>query len=347
MTHFDPTASSQGKKIVTAVVAITILSGAVFFGLKQFMQWHEKTVKNAVDQATRRQEMISAEKSAALLKKIDLLSRDLELLKPVEVPEDRVDEVFGGPVPEQPDCEALGRQFRAFFAYLDRKNAPAPNAASDTAPVKGTDDTNAQKSVVDEEAPAPSTETAPPGNAGEAGKDTYSTFTGMIKDLSAHPPIVIGETRDMVSLIRNRTHFFRVLNAERIKMVIRLLSTEKDILEHAMAVFYSYYFTGGCCKDQVCVSPDTAYDYAGFFLNTLSGQSYLIRRDTAVRSLTRYYSILILNQANDNGINSYGIDIRPHIDLAIDDLRSQKNLMLKDRYIAALEILKEKYAIKN
>ena len=45
------------------------------------------------------------------------------------------------------------------------------------------------------------------------------------------------------------------------------------------------------------------YPYAVFFLNTLGGSSYLIRRDSRVRMLTQYYSILILDQANKQRLN--------------------------------------------
>jgi hypothetical protein len=97
------------------------------------------------------------------------------------------------------------------------------------------------------------------------------------------------------------------------------------VLEHAMADFYIYYVSGDYCKndDEPCVSLNTLYEYGGFFLNTLGGKSYLFRRTSAIRCLTDYYAVLILDRANDAEINRYGIDIRPLITRALDNITSQ------------------------
>jgi hypothetical protein len=75
----------------------------------------------------------------------------------------------------------------------------------------------------------------------------------------------------------------------------------------------------------------------------VGGRSYLLRRDSKVRILTTYYAILILDKANDAILNRYGIDIRPHINLSIDDIRNQKNLIYPEEYVAKLYQLQEKY----
>lgn len=175
--------------------------------------------------------------------------------------------------------------------------------------------------------------------------DSQDLFFRMVADLADKPPLVVGETRDLITLLRNRAHFFRVLKKERIDLVRNILKTEKDILESAMADFYSYYISENRCinDEDNPFLPSFQYDYAGFFLETISGKSYLMRRDSAVRSLSVYYSVLILDQAIDNELNRYGIDIREHIDFAEDDIRSQRGLAHRERYLETLGELRRKY----
>jgi hypothetical protein len=167
----------------------------------------------------------------------------------------------------------------------------------------------------------------------------------MLQDLSARPPIVTGETRDIVTLIRNSAHFFKVLGKERVLLVKGVLSHEGDILESALANFHEFYMLDDCCPQEPegCVSRETLYEYAGFFLNTLSGKSYLMRRESVVRALVTYYSVLILDRANDEKKNLYGLDIRPHIDICLDDIGSQSRLVFQEKYLDALRALKAKY----
>ena len=85
------------------------------------------------------------------------------------------------------------------------------------------------------------------------------------------------------------------------------------------------------------------YEYAVFFLNSLAGKSYLLRRESKVRILTVYYCILILDQANQKVINRYGLDIRPLIDAAAYDIRSQRGLVAQKQYLDTLLQLRVKY----
>ena len=112
-----------------------------------------------------------------------------------------------------------------------------------------------------------------------------------------------------------------------------------------IAAFYSYYTSNDCCKEknQACPSLKLLYEYSGFFLNTIAGRSYLLRRDSKVRSLITYYSIQLLDKANDAVLNDNGLDIRPHIELSMNDISNQKNLVYRKSYLAKLQRLKEKY----
>ena len=87
------------------------------------------------------------------------------------------------------------------------------------------------------------------------------------------------------------------------------------------------------------------YEYSAFFLNTLAGRSYLLRRDSKIRILTGYYSVLILDRANEEQLNSGGLDIRPSIKSLLSDLQTQTGLIHQKEYIAELEKLADKYKV--
>jgi len=79
-------------------------------------------------------------------------------------------------------------------------------------------------------------------------------------------------------------------------------------------------------------------------MNTFAGKSYLFRRSSTIRCLTDYYTVLVLDKADDAGINQYGIDIRPYISLAMDSIACQNNLIFQDQYLKTLTGLQAKYS---
>jgi hypothetical protein len=87
------------------------------------------------------------------------------------------------------------------------------------------------------------------------------------------------------------------------------------------------------------------YMYACFFLETLGGRSYVLRRDSNLRILTLYYCVLIIDQSNIDGANLNGIDIRPHLKLISEDMTHQKGLDYKNHYLIKLEMLRKKYRL--
>jgi len=109
-----------------------------------------------------------------------------------------------------------------------------------------------------------------------------------------------------------------------------------------MRVFYQWV-TGPAGTLQGKPSLPVMYEYASFFLHTLGGRSYLMRRDSKVRLLTTYYCILVLDRANDSGMNPNGVDIRPLIASTAKDIRSQKGLIYQKSYLAELSRLADKY----
>jgi hypothetical protein len=285
-----------------------ILGFIGYFAYNQIINWHKKELVTAISQE--RKEF--GEKTWELEKGISKLEEELALYKEKLIPEEKLTEVFGKeatlipPEPENIECEDLEQQMLAFFTYLDRK-----------------DYIILQKS--------------------EHG--TYNLFKQMVKQLSETLPIVTAETRDIVSLTRNIAHFYRVLGNKRIELINEIFKNENDIFESIMATFFSFYTSDKCCKDELqgCPSMGLLYEYAGFFMNTMAGRSYLLRRDSRIRILTTYYCVLILDKANEQILNYNGIDIRPHIDFSINDISNQKNLIYDKQYLTKLQSLKEKY----
>ncbi len=172
---------------------------------------------------------------------------------------------------------------------------------------------------------------------------SYRHFLGIASKLSSRPPVVSGETDDLSILRSNMAHFFRVMGKTDISLVLDILSHEKKEIERAMEVLYEW----GVMEAQRKVGAIGAdmgglYEYAAFFLNTVTGKAYLLRRDSQVRILLTYYSILTLDRADTEKLNRHGVDILPHVNLLIDDINRHKGLDHKDKYLARLNAIREK-----
>jgi len=171
-------------------------------------------------------------------------------------------------------------------------------------------------------------------------------FNRLISKLVANPPIIVRETDDLFAILNNMAHLYRVLGIQDVLLVKDILANERELIEPTMMLFNKWSIIESQCTDTnlpVSLPLPGLYQYAGFFLNTLGGQSYLLRRATFIRVLLRYYSILLLDRANSEGINIYGIDIRYHINSVIDELDVAKDLSGRQDYISNLFRIQEKY----
>ena len=297
--------TSNHGKILAILFSAVIVAGAIFFGLRWLSDWHEREIQNALELQRNSLE----ERQAELAGEIRRLEEKLEAMREEEAAPDRRDAEVFGETPEDVEeidrCAFLEKRIDSFFAYIDDKMALEEPSARDI-------------------------------------------FFSMMADLEEKPPLVVGETRDLITLLRNRAHFFRVLKKERIDMVRHVLQAERDILESAMADFYAYYIGEEACiaaHSETLMDMEALYDYAGFFLESISGKSYLMRRDSSTRILSVYYSIKVLDKAVDKGINRYGIDIREHIESAKDDIRHRGDLRYRDHYMEQLRQLQEKHSL--
>ncbi len=171
---------------------------------------------------------------------------------------------------------------------------------------------------------------------------TYKHFLKLTEKLSANPPTVSGETRDIYILTHNIAHFYRVIGEKNISLTKDILSNEKEKIERTMELLYDWIIQEAENeKKEIKIKTKDLYEYAAFFLNTMGGRAYLSRRNSRTRTLVTYYSVLILNKANEKKLNRHGVDIRPHLTLLLEDINDQKNLSRKTEYLKKLNAIKK------
>jgi hypothetical protein len=296
------------ERFVKVAIVIVIVGIAAYFGWNLFGSWQKESIETA-----KKDERVEWEKrTKELMEKLTSLEEELASIKGETIPQQKLKEVFGpetdtGPQKGPLSYPDLEQQIKAFFTYLDEQEYVQAYGFKD---------------------------------------GTYKQFQQVLKKLPANPPNVTGETSSLYNLYRNMAHFFRVLGKKRLHLIRDILQNEAEILESVMQTFYLWlaYETG----DEVITgrpSLNEMYAYSGFFLSTLAGKSYLLRRDSKIRLLTTYYSILILDRANDENLNSNGIDIRPHIEFLTRDFQTQIGVIHQKQYLLQLEQLAEKYKL--
>ncbi|MBU0676154.1 MAG: hypothetical protein KJ950_16065 [Proteobacteria bacterium] len=177
-------------------------------------------------------------------------------------------------------------------------------------------------------------------------KGTYLYVKDIIGNLLANPPIVVRETDSLFTILTNTAHFYRVLGKEKILFLKDIITHESDSMEITLALFDQWSRSGADCqksKTDILLPLQNLYEYAGFFLNTLGGQAYLFRRDSKLRLLIKYYSVMILDRANSAIMNRHGIDINAPLSSLIRELENSETLLYKDQYLRILDGLQDKY----
>lgn len=180
-------------------------------------------------------------------------------------------------------------------------------------------------------------------------------FNLLAKKLFTTPPVIVRETDNLFAILNNMTHFFRVIGKWNVFLIKDILDREAADIENLLGLFYQWSEIAGQCrpgqdspelKAEVNLPLDGLYEYAGFFLNTMGGQSYLFRRESRIRQLVKYYSVLIIDRANEAKINRHGIDIRYPVDSLIQEMENQQILTNKNLYLEKLYGLQEKYRVQ-
>jgi hypothetical protein len=177
---------------------------------------------------------------------------------------------------------------------------------------------------------------------------TQRQFHQIFEIITVNPPVVPRETDSIHDVLKNFFYFYRILSKERIILIKDILTNESDIIEPLMHTFYRWFRASNNQNSESelpQLSIEQIYIYACFFLETFGGRNYLFRRDPKVRILTSYYCVRIIDQANIEGVNSNGIDIRPHLELVFKDLTDQIGFIFKNQYFMELEKLRKKYKL--
>ena len=291
-------------------IAVVVLGAIAYFCYSQLSGWYKGNIEKAKIQEKQNWQ----EKTETLVTKIADLEEKITELKAQTIPKEKLAEVFGEEPLEVPPenqkipLEELERQIAAFFAYLDNKAYV---------------------------------------QAYEFDGGTYNQYELSVQKLSAKVPVVTGETDSLYNLFLNIAHFYRVLGKKRVYLARDILQNESEITEPIMQTFYAWYTYDAKDTGSLKGRPELAvlYQYAGYFLKTLGGRSYLLRRDSKFRILTTFYCVRILDLANEHRLNSDGIDIRPHIEISINDITNQMGLVHQKDYLLILENLRQKYKI--
>jgi hypothetical protein len=291
-------------KTVKVLIVLFALVGIGLFGYHFVNQWHAKSLEQVVDQERKQ----ANEKIAQMEAKVNRLTEELGGQQQAQPSKSELVNAFGAAKPmesissETVDCGQVAGQVVAFFQYLDSKAYLIW-----------------------------------PG----INMRAEDLFDQISRQLTAKPPVNVGEMDDIYSLVHNVTHFYTVLGKERVDLVKEILKSESEVLEPAMAVMFAWITA--CNANTKQLDLNTLYQYAHFFLNTLGGRSYLLRREAKLRILVNYYSLLVIDMANDAKLNAFGFDIRPHLDYVFYDINNQKGLMYRPRYLSRLRALQNKY----
>ena len=179
--------------------------------------------------------------------------------------------------------------------------------------------------------------------------DTYMRFKKILNRLAARPPVPAGEGTAPAIIIKNVYHFYRVLERKDLRLISHIVTKEKETLEFNLEMFYRWVGLGNRCPDPEGVRPskDMLYKYAGFFINTTGGRACLFRRSSDIRLLVSYYCLLIINEADKKGKNSYGIDILPYIEPIREEIILHTHFQFQSEYINKLDSLKRYYQSKR
>ena len=296
------------SKTIKIVIVIVILGIAGYVSYSQFGKWYGKSMDAALEQ----EEELHQERIEDLEEQVYSLEEELGKQADRLIPKEKLAEVFGKdaaavtPEAKELSCEDIKRNSTAFFNHLDKQAYVQSYGIT---------------------------------------KSSYEFFKQILTQLSETTPRVTGEMVELTTLMSNMAYFYRVLGKKRVDLIREILKNESDITESVLTTFYQRATSCDRCDEteEECPSLETLYEYAGFFLNTLGGRNYLMRRNVQLRILVSYYSLLILDKANDETLNRYGIDIRPHIKLLLSEINNTKGLMYKKRYVEKLKTLKAKY----
>lgn len=177
-----------------------------------------------------------------------------------------------------------------------------------------------------------------------ADQTPLARFRSALSRLAANPPEIVEKDLDTLALFRNIAHLYRTLGAKDLLVFKRFLEREPDAVEAFLPDLYKVMVDGTCTRVVPAdCTRETEALYATYFLHTLAGRSYLLRRNSRYRILATYYSVRVLHQADLAGTNLYGVDIHPIVERLQSDIALYKGLAKQKEYLATLEGINAHY----
>ncbi len=251
---------------------------------------------------------------AALEEKVSTLQEKLDKEEDTSIPREKIAHAFGDknagvslPEAQELSCESLNRRIKSFFKYLDEKRYIQPYGLNESA---------------------------------------QEFFQKTVILLTENDPQITGEMQEVPMLMKNMAYFYRVLGSKRLEIARNIINLEADIIESVMITFNQHLHSDKPCQETAVNLPSlkTSYNYAMFFLNTVAGKNYLLRRTSKMRIITCYHCLHVIDEANEKGLNRYGFDIRPQLDMLWSDINDHKRLVFKEYYLEELKRLQRKYS---
>jgi len=291
------------KRVVISLVVITALSTALYFGAKQANRWKSSSVRQAVEQEQERW-MVDVEK---LKGEVKGLQKELYSETNMETHEQKISEILGTPEgiapPTSTNSPGCSDSEKRLLSFFDYLDNKYP---SETTPL--------------------------------------TRFQSALTRLAANPPDIVEKDLDTLALFRNIAHLYRTLGIKDLLVFGRFLELEPDAVEAFLPDLYKVMMDGTCTQvvPAACTREiDTLY--ATYFLNTLAGRSYLLRRNSRYRILATYYSVRVLHQADLSGTNLYGVDVHQILERLQSDIALYKGLAKQKKYLATLERISTHY----
>jgi len=225
-------------------------------------------------------------------------------------PQERLEEVESKGMKVEDECQKMEKDLQEFFTYLDAKDY-----------IRGL----------------------------RIGEGTFNHFLKIIRALSLNPPIPAGEGLNYDMIINNIYHFYRALELKDLTFIKLILKNEADTMEINLALFYKWLMSNDECGQKEGIPPtlDILYKYAGFLVNSIGGRAYLFRRETRLRLLLYYYSLLIIHEADKKKMNNFGVDITPFLEPLAEEIENYQFLYFRKEYAGRLINLKDYYAKKR
>lgn len=229
---------------------------------------------------------------------------------PLSASPERLEEVESKAMKVEDECQKMEKDLQEFFTYLDTKDYIRALRI-------------------------------------EGG--TFNHFIKIIRALSLNPPIPAGESLNYDMIINNIYHFYRALELKDLTLIKLVLKNEADTMEINFALFYKWLMSNDECGQKEGIPPtlDTLYKYAGFLVNSIGGRSYLFRRETRLRLLLYYYSLLIIHEADKKKMNNFGVDITPFLEPLAEEIENYQFLYFRKEYAGRLINLKDYYLKKR